>query len=147
LIAGLHATLQYIADQGRRAGLGTAGRREAMLAAFAQFCDHERGLATTLLQGLRAFKRVRVLGIADLARMHERCSTISIQADGIHSAELAAQLGELGFFVGHGNCYALRLSEELELESRGGFLRLGLVHYNTQHEVQRLLGALEGIVS
>src|SRR2546426_974333 len=33
------------------------------------------------------------------------------------------------------------------VEKRGGFLRIGLVHYNTADEVERLLAALKDIIS
>ena len=39
--------------------------------------------------------------------------------------------------------YALELTERLGLEERGGLLRLGLVHYNTFDEIDRLLQALD----
>jgi selenocysteine lyase/cysteine desulfurase len=45
--------------------------------------------------------------------------------------------------VWSGNLYALELTRRLGLEGRGGFLRLGLVHYNTAEEVDRLLKALD----
>jgi selenocysteine lyase/cysteine desulfurase len=35
----------------------------------------------------------------------------------------------------------------LDVEKSGGFLRIGLVHYNTEEEVDRLLGALREIAS
>jgi len=38
------------------------------------------------------------------------------------------------------------LSERLDVEKDGGFLRIGLVHYNTAEEVDRLLAALREIV-
>jgi len=36
----------------------------------------------------------------------------------------------------------LNLSERLGVEQHGGVLRVGLVHYNTMGEVERLLAAL-----
>jgi cysteine desulfurase family protein (TIGR01976 family) len=147
LLAGLTATLAYVAEVGRRANPSVQGTRAAIEEAFNQFGRHERSLASTLLSGLRDIKGVQVFGITELARMQERCSTISLRAPRLHSAQLATALGQRGFFVGHGNCYALRLSEELALESAGGFLRLGLVHYNSEPEVQRLLSALEELVN
>jgi selenocysteine lyase/cysteine desulfurase len=39
--------------------------------------------------------------------------------------------------------YAYELSERLGLEQQGGFLRLGLVHYNTLEEVERTLQTLD----
>jgi selenocysteine lyase/cysteine desulfurase len=55
-------------------------------------------------------------------------------------------LGERGFFTWDGNYYALNLTEHLDVEKSGGFLRIGLVHYNTAEEVDRFLAALREIV-
>ena len=59
---------------------------------------------------------------------------------------LATKLGDRGFFTWDGNYYALNLTERLDVEKTGGFLRIGVVHYNTVEEVDRLLGALREIV-
>jgi cysteine desulfurase family protein (TIGR01976 family) len=145
LLSGLNATLAYFAQVGERAASPGSRPRDAMLEAFRQFSVHEHRLASMLLEGLREFKGLRVFGITDPIRMDQRCSTIAIRSQRMPAVELAAALGDRGFFVGQGNCYALRLSEELGLEGHGGFVRLGLVHYNTEEEVQRLLSALAQI--
>jgi hypothetical protein len=49
---------------------------------------------------------------------------------------------EGGIFVWDGNYYALNLSERLGVEDSGGMIRIGLVHYNTREEIDRLLAAL-----
>jgi selenocysteine lyase/cysteine desulfurase len=59
-----------------------------------------------------------------------------------HPTTIATFLGERGIFTWDGNYYALNLSERLGVESQGGLLRIGLVHYNTMEEVERLLAAL-----
>jgi selenocysteine lyase/cysteine desulfurase len=56
--------------------------------------------------------------------------------------EIAAFLGDRGIFTWDGNFYALNLSERLGVEQKGGVLRVGLVHYNTAEEVDRLIAAL-----
>jgi selenocysteine lyase/cysteine desulfurase len=56
-------------------------------------------------------------------------------------------VGERGFFTWDGNYYALNLSERLDVEKDGGFLRIGLAHYNTAEEVNRLLSALQEIAA
>ena len=56
------------------------------------------------------------------------------------------KLGDRGFFTWDGNYYALNLTEQLDVERSGGFLRIGLVHYNTMQEVESLLAALRDIV-
>ena len=41
-----------------------------------------------------------------------------------------------------GNYYALAVTERLGVEDSGGMVRVGLVHYNTGEEVDRLLEEL-----
>jgi selenocysteine lyase/cysteine desulfurase len=52
-------------------------------------------------------------------------------------------LGDRGIFTWDGNFYALNLTERLGVEREGGVLRVGMVHYNTAGEVDRLLAALD----
>jgi selenocysteine lyase/cysteine desulfurase len=61
--------------------------------------------------------------------------------------EIAAFLGDRGIFTWDGNYYALNLTERLGVEQTGGLLRIGLVHYNTADEVDRLLSALREIAA
>ena len=70
-----------------------------------------------------------------------------MRVDGHSPLELATKLGERGFFTWDGNYYALNLTELLDVEKDGGFLRIGLAHYNTMEEVERLLQAMREIVS
>ena len=58
---------------------------------------------------------------------------------GIESARF---LAEQGIFTWAGNYYAINLSERLGVETAGGMLRLGLVHYNTAEEVARVVNTL-----
>jgi selenocysteine lyase/cysteine desulfurase len=39
--------------------------------------------------------------------------------------------------------YAVELTERLKLEDQGGLVRLGIAHYNTQDEIDRVLQALD----
>ena len=70
--------------------------------------------------------------------------TCSITHRSRKPVEVAQQLAERGIFVWHGNFYALPLTEALDLEP-DGLLRIGLLHYNTADEVDRLLSALSEI--
>ena len=67
--------------------------------------------------------------------------TISIKHAGYRPARSLTRLADLGIFVWHGNFYALPLTETLGLEPEG-VVRIGLLHYNTAGEVDRLLTAL-----
>ena len=87
-------------------------------------------------------RSVRVYGITEPQRFGERCATASLRLGNHHPTESAKFLGARGIFTWDGNFYAINLSERLGVEAQGGLLRIGLVHYNTAEEVDRLLSAL-----
>jgi len=140
-IAGAKAAVDYLADLGRLLKPGIAGLREALAVAYTAIGDYERQLASTLLAGLTAIPQIRVLGLTDLQRLDQRTPTVSFVHDRLPAVTIAEQLGQLGLFVGHGNFYALQVSEAFGLEPQG-VVRVGLMHYNTQSEVDRLLDAV-----
>src|SRR3981081_660889 len=146
-IAGITACVEYLADIGRRARPDVATRRAAIEAAYEVIHQHERGLMERMIAGLVKIPGLRIYGITDRARFDERCATLAVRIEGRTPLELASKLGDRGFFTWDGNYYALNLTEHLDVEKSGGFLRIGLVHYNTVEEVDRLLEALREIVA
>jgi cysteine desulfurase family protein (TIGR01976 family) len=147
LIAGIGAAVDYIAGVGRRCDSNVKTRREALGAAYHETVPYERTLLTRLLDGLQAIRAVKVYGITDPKRFNERCATISLRIGEHHPTEIAKFLGDRGIFTWDGNFYAVNLSERLGVEPRGGVLRIGLVHYNTAEEVNRLIKALSEFAS
>lgn len=73
--------------------------------------------------------------------------TVAVRISGRTPRELAEFLADRGIFTWDGNYYALNLTERLGVESSGGMLRIGLAHYNTAEEVDRLLATLNELVS
>ena len=144
-IAGIDACVEYIADLGRSARPEVTTRRAAIEAAYAAIHDHELALLEKMMSGLKAIPKLKIYGITDPARYSDRCGTFAVRIEGHTPLELATKLGERGFFTWDGNYYALNLTEHLDVEKSGGFLRIGLVHYNTLEEVDRLLAALQEI--
>ena len=142
LIAGIGAAVEYLAELGRRHDSTASDRRSALLAAYRVTHQHEMSLLARLLDGFRTIPHLRLFGISDPARFHERCSTVSIRVADHHPTAIAKFLGDRGIFTWDGNYYALNLTERLNVEKSGGLLRIGLVHYNTPDEVDRLLSAL-----
>jgi cysteine desulfurase family protein (TIGR01976 family) len=142
LIAGIGAAVEYIAELGRRCDPSVVTRREALAAAYRTTVAYERRLISRLIEGLQTIPGVRIYGITDQKRFGERCSTLSLRIGTHNPTTIAAFLGERGLFTWDGNYYALNLTERLGVESQGGLLRIGLVHYNTLEEVERLLAAL-----
>ena len=147
LIAGIGAAVEYIAALGRRRGGVAPTRRAALVAAYRATVAHEKRLISRLIEGLQVIPGVRIYGITDPNRFSERCSTLSLRIGNHHPTAIATFLGERGIFTWDGNYYAVNLTERLGVESLGGLLRVGLVHYNTMEEVERLLGALRQFAS
>ena len=145
-IAGIKACLDYWEELGRRANPAATTRRAAILSAHAAIHKHERKMAEKMIAGLLAIPGLKLYGISDPRRFENRCATFVVRIAGHTPLELATKLGERGFFTWDGNYYALNLTEELDVERLGGFLRIGLAHYNTMEEVERLLAALREIV-
>ncbi len=171
-IAGITACVDYIADLGNKTwsdgrpseGSGQAlvrqssearpvdksARRLAIETAFESIHRHERGLMERLIAGISEIPQLKIYGITDPTCFDWRCPTLAVrvinQNENQTPLALATKLGDRGFFTWDGNYYALNLTEQLDVEKSGGFLRIGLVHYNTVGEVDRLLAALRQIV-
>ena len=77
--------------------------------------------------------------------MDGRVPTFAVTLDGLTPTEIAARLGEHGIFVWDGNYYALEVMKRLGLEN--GAVRIGIVHYNTADEVDRLLEELRKLAA
>src|SRR5512146_448963 len=144
-IAGVLAAIEYLADLGRRSKPAASPRRAALLAAYEAIRDYERGLMEPLISGLLKIPGLKLYGITDPARFGERTPTVAVRIDGHTPIELARKLGERGIFTWDGHYFALDLARRLDVEATGGWLRIGLVHYNTAEEVARVVEELKRI--
>jgi cysteine desulfurase family protein (TIGR01976 family) len=142
LIAGIYAAVEYLAAVGRRCDPSARSRREALLAAYRSTVAYERVLVAKLIVGLLAIPGLQFFGIFEAQGFGERCSTVSFRLPKGTPTEAAAFLADRGIFTWDGNFYALNLTERLGVEKLGGVLRVGVVHYNTAEEVDRLLAGL-----
>ncbi len=140
-IAGTRAAVEYLAQL---SGLdaSTHSRRQRVVAGLTAVKAYEKTLSARLIAGLQSIRGVKVWGITDAARLDWRVPTVSFTMDERHPRRIAEHLGERGIFVWDGNYYALSIMERLGLEQSGGMLRVGLAHYNTADEIDRLLEAL-----
>ncbi|NTV65771.1 MAG: cysteine desulfurase-like protein [Oscillochloris sp.] len=142
-LAGVVAAVDYLAGLAGAALPG--GRRSALIAAMTMISAYERGLAERLIAGLLAIPGLTFYGIREPERFTLRTPTVSFRMAHRSPREVAEYLGEQGVFVWDGNYYALSLSERLGVEAYGGMVRVGLAHYNTAEEVDRLLAALRAL--
>ena len=140
-IAGLGAAIGYLASLSGRPEV----TRENLLEAFERIATHESQLLERLLAGLAELPGLELWGVANHVRLDRRVPTVSFTHPSLTPGELATLLAERGIFTRAGNHYALPLTEALGLEP-GGTLRVGLLHYNTAEEVERLLKELHTLL-
>jgi cysteine desulfurase family protein (TIGR01976 family) len=154
-ISGTLAATDYLRDVGREYGdvAGAPGaadaseRRRELVAALVAIAAYERELVTRLIDGLERIEGVTIHGIVDRARFAQRAPTVSVSIAGVAPRAAAEALGRQGIFAWDGDFYATGLIERLGKAESGGVLRLGLVHYNTAGEVDRVLEALGRIAA
>jgi selenocysteine lyase/cysteine desulfurase len=106
---------------------------------------YERELGAHLIDGLQSVPGLKLWGITDPAHLDRRVPTVSFTLAGWHPRQLAERLAAEHINVWDGNYYALAVMERLGLQEHGGMLRVGLAHYNTRAEVDRLLAVLNGV--
>jgi cysteine desulfurase family protein (TIGR01976 family) len=141
--AGTLAAVEYLADIGRWAG----SRRERIVAGMTAIRAYEMELYRRLVDGLEAIPGLRLYGITDHGAFERRTPTAALTINGHDPAAVATRLGDEGIAVWHGDFYATGLIDRLGLLERGGVVRIGLTHYNTAAEVDRLVEALARIAA
>ncbi len=151
-LAGTVATINYLAEVGRTYGeqfaddlLQYEGRRRELKQAMKATSAYERDLFTYLMAHLKNVPNITIYGITNPQEFNERCPTVSFTIAGIGSPELAIILGKQNIFVWEGNYYALGVTQQLGNEESGGMVRVGLAHYNTKEDVDRLIAALNNL--
>jgi len=122
LLAGFVAAVEYIDSIGWDA-----------------ITTHERELGERFLGGLP-----EGLTLYGEPTMDGRVPTFALNVHGRSPTEVAAHLGERGIFVWDGDYYAVEVMKALGLPD--GAVRVGIVHYNTADEVDRLLDELRTLV-
>lgn len=143
-LAGLLGTFEYLSSLGRAYGGAHRddGRRKALQAAMGTIHAYERGLIGPLLDGLAGVPGLRIYGMTDPARFADRVPTVAFTIRGLHPRRIAEHLALRAINAWDGNYYAIELLSRLGLDDAGGTLRVGLVHYNTLGEIDRLVEAL-----
>jgi cysteine desulfurase family protein (TIGR01976 family) len=123
-LAGLAAAARYVQETG-----------------FDAIRSYEEDLFAPMLEGLHAVDGVKIYGAA-----RDRVPTLMFTVEGRSSEEVARALATERIAVWHGHYYALELSTLLGLEPDGA-VRAGIVHYNDESDVERLLAAVQRLAS
>ena len=141
--AGALAAIEYLADVGVRYGeaASDASRRERLVAGMRAIRAYELDLYRYLGARLSAIEGVTILGLTAETDMERRTPTAAITITGVSPRDAAERLGARGIAVWDGDFYATGLMERLGL-APAGVVRIGLTHYNTRAEVDRLADEL-----
>ncbi|MFN7035994.1 MAG: cysteine desulfurase-like protein [Bellilinea sp.] len=154
-IAGVLGTIEYLEWLGETFGGEYSkelsphykGRRLRLKQAMYAIRAYEYRLSRTLLDVLKSIPGLTLYGLSDPRRIQDRVPTFAFRMNGQRPREVAAALGREDIYVWDGNYYALAVTERLGVEDKGGMVRVGAVHYNTERELKRLGDILERIAS
>ena len=145
--AGIIAAVDYLAGIGVAYGNAGAGdpRGERVRAGMRAIRTYEMDLYRRLVTGVAAIPGATLYGITDPSRFDDRTPTAAVTLDGHAPRAIAEALGREAIAVWDGDFYAMGLIERLGLADRGGVVRIGLTHYNTADEIDRVVDALSRI--
>jgi selenocysteine lyase/cysteine desulfurase len=141
--AGLIATIDYLATLGRPQSPEPVDRRRALHAAMNDCADYEAALTRRLLDGLSRIAGLRLYGPPGT---EQRVPTFAFTIAGHTPSAVAAHLAAHGIHAWAGHFYAVEAIRRLGLAEGGGLVRVGLCHYNTAAEVDRLIEVLVAMV-
>ncbi len=148
-IAGVGAALDYIASLGRDYGAafkesysGFSDTRLDLKLGMAAMQAYERELVTHLIAVLQAVDGLHIAGITDPAQFDQRVPTVVFVHEHHTPQAIAQHLADQHIYVWDGNYYAVEIMQRLGHEQHG-MVRVGLAHYNTHEEIDRLGAALK----
>jgi cysteine desulfurase family protein (TIGR01976 family) len=142
--AGVIAAVEYLADVGVGHGgaSSSASLGERVRAAMTAIRSYEMELYGRLVDGLEAIDGLRLYGITDRGRFADRTPTAALTMEGHTPRAISEALGRDGIATWDGDFYAAGLIDRLGLADTGGVVRIGLTHYNTAEEVDRVVASI-----
>lgn len=146
LFAGLAATADYFVWLGEQVGC-SGSRGSKIKAAYSAATAYEMPMAQHLIDGLKNIEGVQIQGISDARRLSLRVPTVSFTHPRQRNSVLAKALAERGINVWSGHNYAYEVVRHLGLDDEDGVLRIGLAHYNTIEEVDRITESLNALLA
>ena len=132
---GVLGMVDYLEWLGGEVDPAANSRRARLLAAFTACVDYERELGTRLLDGLKQLPGLHLYGPPTMAG---RVPTFAFTLAGATPAAVVKHLAAHNIFAWSGNFYAVEPIARLGC----GLVRVGLCHYSTAAEVDRLIEVL-----
>ena len=147
--AGTLGALEYLAwvgtqfgDKFRNQFPDFQERTLKLHAGMAAIQSYEQTLSKHLINGLKNIPGTTIWGITDTHRLDERVPTVTFTMNGHNPRVIAERMAKQNIFIWDGHYYAVETAERLGLDRSGGMVRVGMAHYNTIQELDRLLECL-----
>ncbi|AIE84202.1 cysteine desulfurase-like protein [Fimbriimonas ginsengisoli] len=118
--------------------------RETVVKAFDEIERLELPLQYRVMNYLREKPGVTIVGPGKPDR--SCVGTISFVSDRVASDAVSAHTDSRGVGIRHGHMYAYRLCQSLGIPTDPGVVRISLLHYNTDAELDRLFAALDEVL-
>jgi cysteine desulfurase family protein (TIGR01976 family) len=109
---------------------------------FDLISNYEAVLGEKLLSYLNTVPEIRIIGHKSADPLI-RVPTISFVHEKLKSSEIVEFIDKENIGIRFGDFYAKKLIKDLNLEKYGGVVRVSLVHYNTEEEVEKLIEAFK----
>lgn len=146
LTYGLQGIPEYFSDlYDHHSKNSTASEQGKLEGSFEMIAAHEEKLADKLLRFLNSVEKVIIIGNTS-ADASKRVPTISFIHKFLQSPEIVERVDSYNIGIRFGDFYAKKLVHDLDLEKHGGVVRVSLVHYNTEEEVEKLTDVLKQIL-
>ena len=147
-LAGMAAAVDHLASlvpapvsgDPTSGGTASASRRERVLASMTAVEDYEAALFARMIGGLEE------LGVTRYGKPARRAPTAFFNVPGVQPRRVSEHLATRGVNVWDGDNYAYELCTALGLQPEGA-VRAGLVHYNDESDVGRLLAGVAELVA
>ena len=156
LFASMSAVMDYLEWLGRKTESEVreklkpySGRRRLLKAALSWIEDYERSLSVAMLggtpgsEGLPSIDGVKVYGITDLAKVHDRVPTFTFDIGKVDSFDLAKYLWDkhaIAVLAENGGGF---YSRTLKTYGKSIAVRASPVHFNTVEEIDTFLHAVK----
>lgn len=142
LAYGLKGVVEYLCRLGNSSGKLS---RSHLSLAFQQIAVHEARLVQKLVDFIATKPQLRIIG-ANTSDPEQRVATLSFAHKTMNSKDIVQAVDPHHIGIRYGDFYAVELIKTLGLTEQNGVVRISLAHYNTEAEVEKLIGVLGGVI-
>ena len=140
-LSGFTAAINYLASLSDNKD---ASRRKRLETSYGLIQQWENELGEYFLKQLADFENITLYGRDS---SEGRTPTFAIRIEGLAPSDVSTFFAQQQVCIGDGNFYAQGLYEQLGLTELGGVIRIGLMHYNEKHEIDRFFMLLRECLS